>query len=413
MNINKGSNKVLIVFGITLALFIFSEILLRIFSNEIISPPNAPVSKDLAFQFNKDYLVSLKPNIQKKYSRTTKNGLHEITWKTNKHSFRGEEFKEAPDIRIIVYGDSNLQARFSSLQDTFPYKLEKYLGSNLKENIEVLNAGVVGFGPDQSLIRFSKEVDMYNPDLVIFHIFADNDFGDIIRNRLFALDSGGQLTETNFKIETEERLQESPVQKFSFRNIVSSLFLVRSARNVINQLLPNKNKALNNDWIQKHISINEAEYSVYQQEKPKKYSHFADHYDLDVAIFPDAESTTTKKKLMEAILKKAKKIADAKSVGFLVLIQPSVIDLTENFVASYKDLEKYPGYKKRNLTDAVNNICVINNIHKVNLFNVFLKNNPQELFLGGGNNHWNNRGQDIAAKEVASYLLTYLIVKKN
>src|SRR5439155_6628510 len=64
------------------------------------------------------------------------------------------------------------------------------------QRIEVINAGVDGFGPDQSLLRFEQEVDVYQPDIVVFHIFADNDFGDIIRNRLFDVDPSGALVKT-------------------------------------------------------------------------------------------------------------------------------------------------------------------------------------------------------------------------
>ena len=402
-----------IVLGITLVLFISSEIALR-----IIFPDKRPVRensvpKDVAYQFNEDYLVSLKPNMEKTHYLTTENGVKSVLWRTNKNSFRGEELDENPDIRIIVYGDSNIQARFLNLQDTFPYRLEKYLRNRLKKNIEVLNAGVIGFGPDQSLIRFSKEVDRYHPDIVIFHIFADNDFGDIIRNRLFELDSAGNLIETSFKKEPDELLMETLSLKHSFHNFVSSLLIVRGAKKVLKRILPGKHQNEHDkDLIHLYMSLIEAEYAVHKHGKSKQFSHFADHYDLDVAVSPDAESSVMKKKLMAAILIKAKNLAAAKGVKFLVLIQPSVIDLTENFAISYKDLIKYPGYKRTNLTDAIDSICTMNNIHKINLLNVFSGNNPEDLFLKG-DNHWNERGQDVAARETAAYLLSNMMLKNN
>lgn len=405
----KVARDVFIIVGITFALFISSELVLRVAFPEKIDRKKPMNLEDLAYEFNEHFLVLLKPNIQKAYLRKTNNGSASVVWKTNGHSFRGEELVEYPDIRIIVYGDSNIQARFSELQDTFPFKLEQYLKKDLDKKIEVLNAGVVGFGPDQNLIRFSREVDIYKPDLVIFHIFTDNDFGDIIRNRLFELDSNGGLIATNHKKEPDERLGISAASKHNFKDFVSSLLLVRGVRKTIKRIVDGKEETV----VHKLLSVTEEEFKIYKNRAPKYFSHFADHYDLDMAIFPDASSSKIKVKLMEAVLKQAKAIATERGVEFLVLIQPSVVDLTENYKFSYKDLEKYPGYKNSNLTDAVSNVCKENNIYQINLFNSFQRNNPEELFFKGGNNHWNNRGQDLAARETESYILSNILVKKN
>jgi len=157
----------------------------------------------------------------------------------------------------------------------------------------------------------------------------------------------------------------------------------------------------------------EREYSVYNQSKPRRFSIFGDCYDLDIALFPDAESSKTKIKLMDGIIKNAKNIADKKGIGFVVLILPSVIDLTENFDFSYKHLERYPGYRKTNLTNAVKNICISNRIAFINLFDIFSKNNPEDLFFKGRNDHWNDQGQEIAAKETALYIIKEIIPKNR
>lgn len=382
-----------VILVITSGLLFVSEIILRVVYPE----------KSIGFRFDKDYLVSLKPNIEKCFIRSAENGGNIIHWKTNANSFRGNELRADPEIRIIVYGDSNIQARFSTLQNTFTHKLEKYLQADLTKDIEVVNAGVLGFGPDQSLTRFAKEADVYRPDIVIFHIYAENDFGDIIRNRLFEIDPSGNLIETGYERTVDQTLKE-----------YSSLFIVRAARkasrlirNKAMGLLKRENKTRadeGNPTIAVLESVLEMEYSVYKQSKPRYFSHFMDHYDLDVAAFQKAESSQTKVKLMNAVLRRANELAKSKDIQFLVLIQPSGVDLTTNYTISYKDLEKYPGYKRTNLTDAIESICVLNNIHRVNLFDVFRKANPETLYFRGKDDHWNDAGQDIAAKETASYI---------
>lgn len=397
---------IFIILLVTSALFILSEITLRVIFPEKNLQQSPPAPKDLAYQFNDDYLVSLKPNVQKTYIEREESIVKEIIWKTNKDSFMGEELEENPDVRIIVYGDSNIQARFLNIQDTFPARLGKYLEEHLDKNIEVLNAGLIGFGPDQSLIRFSKEVDIYKPDIVVFHVFADNDFGDIVRNRLYELDADGNLAATSHEKKPDERLMEASEQKNPTAALFSSLLIVRAAQTIHDRIWPQKHtETEHDDLISLYTSLLDAEYKVYKENKPRYFSHFADHYDLDVAVSPDSESAKVKVRLMEAVLKEAKRMAESKGVEFLVLIQPSVIDLTNNFLISYKDLQKFPGYQKTNLTDAVDNICKANNINRINLFNVFQKNNPGGLFFTGGNNHWNGKGQDIAAREVRRVIL--------
>jgi hypothetical protein len=131
----------------------------------------------------------------------------------------------------MVYGDSNVQARFSSLEDTFSHRLEIGLESRLGTKVDVINAGVIGFGPDQSLLRFIKDADVYRPNVVIFHVFADNDFGDLLRNRLFELAPDGTLVETPHqrKLLAEEKAKLAP--DADDISLWSSLYLVQAARN--------------------------------------------------------------------------------------------------------------------------------------------------------------------------------------
>lgn len=383
----------IIILFVIIALLVITEIVLR-----AVFPEKA--SKFQAYEFNNDYFISLKPNIEKIYVRGPENNKETIHWKTNKDSFRGNDLRENPQVRIMVYGDSNVQARFSRLENTFPYRLEKYLQQNGMD-VEVVNAGIIGFGPDQSLIRFRKEADIYRPQLVIFHIFADNDFGDLIRNKLFALDSSGNLVETFDQKSIDRRLRGEGLVDY-----LSSLLIVRAARKAGRSL---GDYFAKKDVIQCYISYAEQEFLVYKQPKPSYFSILADYYDVDIALFPNSESSITKVKLMNAILKEANLLAMSKGIKFLVLIQPSIVDLTTNFQISFKKLQEYPDYKRTNLTDAVKNICISNDIHMINLFDVFSRNDPGELFFKHGNNHWNDQGQDVAAKATASYITENLI----
>ncbi|OGW56330.1 MAG: hypothetical protein A2Y81_03125 [Nitrospirae bacterium RBG_13_43_8] len=403
MRTKKIIRDITIIAVTTLGLLIALELILRVVFPDNIKSQIRP--KSLAYEFNEDYLVRLKPNIEKTLTKE-ESGAHTIYWKTNKDCFRGNDLKENPEIRIIVYGDSSIEARFSKMENTYVHKLEKYLSATGMEDIEVINAGVVGFGPDQSLIRFVKEADIYRPDIVIFSITTHNDFGDIIRNRLFELGTDGNLIDTGHKRTMDPLLKE----RGDFIDFVSSLHMMKVARRVKGYASKGDGAgSKENDpadrLIQEYYSVDEQEYSVYKQSMPRYFSIFGDHYDLDLALSPDAESSQTKIKLMEGIIRRAKNVADKREIKFVVLIQPSVIDLTENFAFSYKHLERYPGYRRTNLTDPVKRICVSAGIDFVNLFDVFSRNSPEDLFFKGKNDHWNDQGQDIAAKETALYMI--------
>ena len=406
--INKLLKDTLIVLIITLIIIVFPEIILRIVFPEKVKD-HIPTLSDLTatYEFNKDYGYILKPNIKRTFRRSEQNGGNIIIWHTNSNSFRGKELKDTPKKRIIVYGDSNIQAEFSILENTFTEKLGKYLNLRGLTNIEVVNAGTNGFGPDQNLLRFINEAKRYHPDLVIFHVFADNDFGDILRNRLFDLDENGELINSDYNPTIDEF--NSQRRKAFFRKyILSNSLTLRAILKLFgSSQIESKvmqNKLNQEEYLQK---LAEEDYSTYKESMPRKEGAFSwDYYDIDIALNPEQESSKIKIKLMEEVLKKANNFARSKNIEFLVLIQPSVIDLTKkNSLLSYEYLQKFPHYQKNNLTGAVERICISNNINYINLFDIFKNNNPDKLYFRANNNHWNDKGQDIAAQETASFVL--------
>jgi len=402
MRLGKLISYIFIVTVISLILLLAIELLLRfIYSEELKPDPST-----YAYQYNKDYLVSLKPNIKKTFKRHQANGGQLIHWETNSEGFRGKELQQSPNKRVVVYGDSNIQARFSSLENTFVYKLGRFLSREKRYNVETVNAGVVGFGPDQSLIRFSNERNNLKPDLVIFHLFADNDFGDLIRNRLFRLDRNAVVKKEGFKVTVDQQLKP-PLQfmigKMAIKVSKKLSRMIESFRGGESD----SKQTYQERMISRFQVINDKEFEVYQSFKPRSVSHFADHYDLDVALTPSVESSVVKKELMAQILLKAKQEAESHGVKFMVMIQPSVIDLTQNFLISFKDFGKIETYHPNNISNALARICVENKIDYLNLFDVFSDNKPASLFFRAKDSHWNDKGQDLAAHEMAAYILEH------
>ncbi len=361
-----------------------------------------------AFIFDPHYLVTLKPNTKKGYQMSVENGGEIVWWQTNSQGFRGPKMLDEPDYRIIIYGDSNIQGRFSSLENTFAFQLQKLLRVKTGKNIEVINAGVVSAGPDQYLIRFKKEYEKYKPDLVLFHITTDNDFGDILRNRLFDLDEHGDLVKSSHALTVDTFIMQWKKEP-GIKEYINSLLLVKAGNKILTKTFGIEKQEV----IDMYLNLCESEYEVFKNRAPRRYSHFQDHYEYDLSFFPQKESSTLKVKLMSAVLKEAKAFADSVSIPFFVSIHPSIFDITTNAMISYEDYFGYDNYNQRNLTNLVEEICVSLGINSINLFPVFYQNAPNSLYLKTSDDHWNNKGQALAAETIGEIIYNQIFERAD
>lgn len=409
----------LIILGITGSILISGELVLRAVygSQQAVLPDDR--NAEIAFQPHPVYLAGLKPNLRDRtFRRWTEHGPVITHWSTNAASFRGAEIKEKTGVRIIVYGDSNIFARFSDIEDTFPYQLEQMLRSTITKSVEVLNGGVPGFGPDQSLLRFEQDIDVYSPDVVVFQVFADNDFGDLIRNQLFTQDLEGHLVrisrENDMDVDPCFRQTACGVQEdvsSAARRWASSLLVVQAGKKTMKLigLLDEMSQPTPETVIKHYLEMSELEFEFYVKGKRRSTSHFVDHYDYDVALFPDWLSSRVKVRLMEAVVLLAYQTAQVRGVKFLLLVEPSSRDLTTNLRPNYENMKIYSGYRKRNLSGAVAEIAKKYMIPFVDLYDVFLKNNPSELYWHDTDDHWSNAGQRLAAFHVATFLKAHFL----
>ena len=405
MNTKIFAYNTFVIIAISIAILIAIEIALRITFPDL-KNTRTPLEL-LAYQHNNDYLVSLKPNITKTYEAKKEeiNFGETVTWKTNSSGFRGEEINQESDLRVIVYGDSNVQARFSEDKDTYPVVLQKLLRNNFA-NAEVINAGIVGAGPDQNLIRLLKDAGKIKPDIVIFHVFADNDYGDIIRNRLYMLSGKGELIRTGLPISVDKKFTS---REPSITTWAHKLFIQRIINKLVTQAEDYNESTLSRETrVERTLNDldrrSRAEYEVYAEGGPRKFSHFDDHYDIDIAADPDSQSSRVKITLMKTILVAAQEFCTANNIIFMVIVQPSIFDLTLNDnYGGYTDLaNRYKTYKPTNLTDPLKEVCKNHNMNCIHLIDDYKKNNPDTLYMHDG--HWNTKGQKIAAEETAKVI---------
>jgi hypothetical protein len=90
--------------------------------------------------------------------------------------------KSPGHFRIVCIGDSTTFGSGCTWKDAWPHQLEELLNHDADWSrshgvTEVLNLGVLMYGPDQALLTLKNYGLSYSPDLVIFHLCCD-DFVD-------------------------------------------------------------------------------------------------------------------------------------------------------------------------------------------------------------------------------------------
>jgi hypothetical protein len=86
------------------------------------------------------------------------------------HRDRRRSYARRPGVpRVLLLGDSFVEAVQVDLADTFAVRVERRLG------VEMLNAGVSGYATDGELRAFRAEGRRYRPDLVLLVFYVGND----------------------------------------------------------------------------------------------------------------------------------------------------------------------------------------------------------------------------------------------
>jgi len=142
------------------------------------------------------YSASLKYRIKPYRTRNcTAVGNPPAICYANYEGFRDKDYsvqKPANTFRIITIGDSLTYGPGVNNDGTYPRIFEKLVDKNNKEkkHIEVINMGMIFYGPQQYYSVYKQFAQGYHPDLIIlsFHYLTDNhDAYEFNQNRRFYL----------------------------------------------------------------------------------------------------------------------------------------------------------------------------------------------------------------------------------
>jgi hypothetical protein len=345
------------------------------------------------------YIFSLLPDREGHYVRTPENGGQRIVYRINADGYRGRDVDtHRSGLRVVVYGDSFIQAIFSEEADTYTQTLEKEIATTTGGPVQVINAGVASYGPDQICLRMEDELGRLCPDLVIVSIFAGNDFGDLERNKLFRLDDSGRLVENPYILSPEVRNWFLLSQRESILKRVFKKILPGADHGGLAQRPP---VARLEAWLQEA----EREHRDFVLDRSDLVTNtHQDHYNADVSLTPRSASATFRKALMAAVMGRIAEAARSSGTTLVFMFIPHPMDACEGSEYGAVDTSRFPDYRRDNATEALTAIARSLGTHHVDLFATFSGHRADELYLIGGDDHWNEAGQALAARATLDLL---------
>jgi len=81
-------------------------------------------------------------------------------------------------VRILVVGDSFTYGSGVASEETYPKRLERLLAEHAGPRVEVINAGVPGYGTVHEAAFLRAQGWGYEPDVLVLQMFPDNDLDD-------------------------------------------------------------------------------------------------------------------------------------------------------------------------------------------------------------------------------------------
>jgi hypothetical protein len=139
------------------------------------------------------------------------------------------------------------------------------------------------------------ELGVLKPDIVVLNIFADNDFGDLLRNRLFDV-SDGRLIKGTAPLVFRPRSDLSSLERL--RGYLATLLITRSGHKLLRNLGIEPADDPQDSYVDELLQMSAKEYQGLRNGGP--FVPY-DHYDADLALGLQTEAAHLKLALLKAI----------------------------------------------------------------------------------------------------------------
>lgn len=350
-------------------------------------------------------LFKLAPNRDSEFTRSESSGGGRYLTHINKDGYVGKELRPTgAAVRVLIYGDSFIHTYYVHPEDSFAQQLENALSRRLATDIEVVNAGVAAYGPDQIALRMDDEIERLKPDLVVVSIFGGNDFGDLVRDKIFRLDDAGALRLNQYRLDPKTAAALDTAQRTSI--LMGALW---TARQRLRGPSPPPPVPARVDpqiaQMDRFLERAAEEYDDFEVKKSDVVTNLQqDAYNADIALLPNSEPVRFKIRLMEAVLRHIDAIAKRRHVPLVLMFIPYPGDVAEHYYNFKVDPVRFPDYRPENITDTLKGIAERNGLTYLNLWDTFRPLDAETLFIHGGDDHWNEAGQHLGAEALADFI---------
>lgn len=276
--------------------------------------------------------------------------------------------------RILVLGDSFMEALQVPYEKSFPSLLERALEQQGAKRVEVVNASVSGWGTDDELQYLTTYGMQWSPDLILVAMTLHNDISDNLRERFHTTKNGA--------------LVEKSGEKASFFQYkIVQLKSLLAARSHAFQLVARARRS-----------------TEMRTEARQLDSHV-------IEVFKDAtnENIARGVELTALILKRMQAIGSAKGSRMALVLLPLAVQLSEETFADVArsaagmprelDIER-----PQRLIMGVAGRIGIPAIDLLSGFRVGAAGRRDSLFLEH-DGHWNERGHQLAVDIVVRELI--------
>ncbi len=355
----------------------------------------------MVYRLTPEFHQAYIPGASKIFVHRAENGGDWVRVDVNRDGFRGDAL-EPPGaaLRIVVYGDSFIASEFAPIEESFGERLEAILEARLARPVEVVNAGVVGFGPGQVARRMETELAVLEPALVVLAVTSGNDAGDLMRNKLYRLGHDGRALRN--EPEPDPRLDAHFAKRFPANSGLAQT--ARAAWRRLRFLLLGVADPETPHSAEHLLARARRDHRRFVDEGNDRVENlFADAWDADIALDPGARSSREKRALLEAVLVEVREIAERAEVPVQVVVLPAAVDAVPEYDALAIEARLDPDYRARALSEAAVAAARNAKLPTIDLFDDF--EGRAELYYRGGDDHWSPAGQALAAERVAAELL--------
>ncbi len=297
--------------------------------------------------------------------------------RTNSHGMRDREHSIAKvpgTFRILILGDSFMEANQVRFEDSFASLLESELKRKLPGTIEVVNASVSGWGTDDELTYLMRYGFQFQPDLVLLGMTLHNDIQDNLVQEFHSYVNG--------------ELQEKPRQDIpTIDYVILQIKEYLASHSHLYQIIL---RVKNSSWV--------------QHEGRRLSSHVA-------ALLSKGEPNGEMARgwdMTRLLLRKMKVETEKRGIDLIVFMIPLWVQVSEEqlslFLAKHQlPLTQIVLDKPQLRLKEIGNQESLQTIDLLEVFRTTEQKDPRKLYLLG-DGHWTAAGQYLAAKFVSERL---------